>query len=115
MLPRKIFDKNGVFWYNLGRPKVCYYQPKNQQENLIAIFLSQINVDEHVSMKINTFRIYKGGLGGEEFSKKSNKMEAFPYFFFLLFGKAPYIPKIMSLLPSSPKIITSAPQLPENK
>ena len=35
--------------------------------------------------------------------------------FFLLFGKALYIPKIMSLLPSSPKIITRAPQLPENK
>ena len=41
-------------------------------------------------------------------------MEAFPYFFGR-FGKAPLIPKIMSLLPSSPKIITSAPQLPENK
>ena len=41
-------------------------------------------------------------------------MEVFPYFFFPL-GKAPYIHKIMSLLPSSPKIITSAPQLPENK
>ena len=41
-------------------------------------------------------------------------MEAFPYFI-LLFGKAPHIPKIMSLLPSSPKIITSAPQLPENE
>ena len=40
-------------------------------------------------------------------------MEAFPYL--LLFGKAPYIPKIMSMLPSSPKIITNAPQLPENK
>ena len=36
-------------------------------------------------------------------------MEAFPYFY-LLFGKAPDIPKIMSLLPSSPNIITSAPQ-----
>ena len=35
--------------------------------------------------------------------------------FFLLFGKAPYIPKIMRFLPSSPKIITSAPQLPENE
>ena len=57
---------------SMGRPKVCYYQPKNQQfeekyqqENLIAIFLSEINLDEHVSTKINTFRIYKGGgLGG---------------------------------------------------
>ena len=51
----------------------------------------------------------------EEIFKKSNEMEAFPYFFFLLFGKAPYIPQIMSLLPSSPKIITSAPQLLEKK
>ena len=65
-------------------------------------------------MKINTFRIYKGGLGAsppppeaEEFFKKSNEMEAFPHF--LRFGKAPNIPKIMSLLPSSPKIIISAP------
>ena len=74
-------------------------------------------------MKINTFRIYKGGLGAspppppeaeEILKKKSNKMEAFPDFFDL-FGKAPYIPKIMSSLPSSPEIITSAPQLPENK
>ena len=68
-------------------------------------------------MKINTFRIYQGVWGGgglalspeaEEIFKKSNKMEAFPYFC-LLFGKPPYIPKIMSLLPSSPKIIISAP------
>ena len=34
-------------------------------------------------------------------------MEAFPYF--LLFGKAPYIPKIMSLLPSSPKKLPVLP------
>ena len=34
---------------------------------------------------------------------------------FFPFGMAPYIPQIMSLLPSSPKIIISAPQLPENK
>ena len=85
----------------------------------MGMFVSQINVDEHVSMKINAFRIYTGGLGAsppeaEECFKKLNKMEAFPYFFFL-FGKAPYIPKIMGLPPSSPKIITIAPQLPENK
>ena len=60
-----------------------------------------------------------GGLGlapqkQKNFFKKSNKMQAFPYYFFA-FGKAPYIPKIISLLPSSPKIVTSAPQLPENK
>ena len=59
---------SGVIW---GLPKVCYYQPKNQQlkgkneqENLIGIFLSQINLDEHVSMKINTkYWIYKGVWG----------------------------------------------------
>ena len=46
-----------------GRPKLRYYQPKkstilriiNQQQNVIAIFLSLINVDEHVSMKINKY------------------------------------------------------------
>ena len=71
ILPRKIFDKNGAIWCNLGRPKVCYYQPKinnfkgkNEQENLIAILPSKINLDEHVSTKVNTFRIYKGVLGG---------------------------------------------------
>ena len=40
-------------------------------------------------MKINTFRIYKGGGGvrglapqkQKKFKKKSSKMEAFPYFF----------------------------------
>ena len=41
-----------------------------------------------VNHQINTIRIHKGGLKAEEIFKKSNKMEAFPYFF-LLFGKAP--------------------------
>ena len=70
MNPRKIFDKIGVIWCNLGHPKVCYYslkinklKGKNQQENLIAIFLSQLNLDGHVSRKVNPFRIYKEGLG----------------------------------------------------
>ena len=85
----------------------------------MAIFLSPINLDEHVSTKINILEFTRGVWGAspselEEIFKKSNKMVAFPYFF-LLFGKAPYIPKIMSLLPSSPKIIISAPQLTENK
>ena len=48
--------------------------------------MKMINIDEHVSMKINTFRIHKAGLGAsppeaEEIFKKSNKMEAFPYLF----------------------------------
>ena len=73
-------------------------------------------------MKINTFRIDKGGVGGggasppeaEEIFKKIKQNGGFSLFF-LLYDKAPYVLKVMSLLPSSPKIITSAPQLPENK
>ena len=66
-----IFDKNGVIWCNLGAPKyiitdlkINNFRKKNQQENLIAIFHSPTNLDEHVSMKMNTYRIDKGGLGG---------------------------------------------------
>ena len=29
--PGNFMKKNGVIWCNLGFPKVCYYQPKNQQ------------------------------------------------------------------------------------
>ena len=46
-------------------------------------------------------------------------MKAFPFKvrFFFYFSAVPksLIPKTMSLLPKSLKIITSAPQLPENK
>ena len=63
----KIEKKNGAIWgvpkYVNTNLKINNLKEKNQQENLIAIFLSQINLDEHVSTKINTFRIYKGGLG----------------------------------------------------
>ena len=65
------------------------FKEKYQEEYLIAIFLSESNLNEHVSTKINTFGIYKGGGSGglspqeaEDIFKKSNKMEAFPYFFF---------------------------------
>ena len=71
MLPRKCFGINDVIWCNLGVQKYVItnlqtnnFKRKNQQENLMAIFLSPVNLDEHVSTKINTFRIYKGGLGG---------------------------------------------------
>ena len=65
MLPRKIFDKNGVIWCILGgvpkyvitNLKINNFKEKKQKENLIAIFLSQYNLHKHVSMKINTFRI----------------------------------------------------------
>ena len=107
--------------------KLNNFKEKNQQENLIAIFVSQINLHKHVSMKINTYRMYQGGGGvwganpppppqkQKKLKKKIKQNGAFSLFFFLLFGKATYIPKIMNLLPTSPKIITSAPQLPKNK
>ena len=102
MLPRKILDKNGAIWCNLGLPKYVitnlkinnFKEKRKPTKNEIAIFLSNINLDEDVSTKINTFQIYKGGLGAnlpeaeDFFLKLSNKMEAFPYFI-LLFGKAP--------------------------
>ena len=70
MLPRKFFDKKwcdllqsgGVPKYVITNLKINNFKEKNQQENLIAIFLSHINLDEHVSTKIYTFRIDKGGL-----------------------------------------------------
>ena len=94
--------------------KLTILRGKNQEENLSGIY----SFSEHVSTKINTFRIDKGGLGASPpeadfYFKNQTKWRLF--LLFLLFGKAPYIPKIMSLLPSSPNIITSAPQLPENK
>ena len=51
--------------------------------------------------KLNTFRIYKGGLGAippeaEEILKKSNKMEAFPLFFYFFC--------FLAGLPRSPKL-----------
>ena len=54
-------------------------------------------------MKINTFRIDKGGLGAsppeaEEIFKKSNKMEAFPNFFFAFWQGSLY-PKNYELAP----------------
>ena len=50
--------------YVITNLKINNFKGKNPQEDLFAIFLSQINLDEHVSTKINTFRIYKGGGGG---------------------------------------------------
>ena len=72
MLPRKKNDKNGVIWRNLGASqkyvitnlKSTILREKSQQENLIGIFFSQINLDEHVSPKTNTFRNVQGGSGG---------------------------------------------------
>ena len=91
MLPRKISEKNGVFWCNLGRPKVCYYQPKNQEfkgekinkKHNCHISLSD-SLDEHASTKIDRFGNYTGTWGLVPQKQKicfikSNQKEAFPY------------------------------------
>ena len=49
-----LVQSRGIFKYVITNLKSTI---KNQQENLIGIFLSQINLDEHVRMRINTFRI----------------------------------------------------------
>ena len=93
----------------MGRPKACYYQPKNQQfeeknqqENLIAIFLSAINLDEHVSTKINAFRIYQGVWGASPqkqiFLKNQTKWRLF-LILFLLFWQGFLNPQNYELAP----------------
>ena len=54
-LPQIFFDKNGVIWCNLGRPKVCKYQPKNQQLNC-HISLS----DQYILCTINLAIVFYG-------------------------------------------------------
>ena len=93
MLPRNFFDKNGAIWgvpkYAITNLKINNFNEKNQQENF----------HKHVSMKTSTFRMYQGGIWGaspseaEEIFKKSNKMEAFPYFFCFL-ARPPISPKL---------------------
>ena len=78
------------------------------------------------STKVKTFIFSLGGGGGggrgsggfpqkPKIKKKRNEGFSFKVRFFLHFCRAPLIPKTMSLLRKSLKIITSAPQLPENK
>ena len=59
-------------------------------KKLFAIFLLATNADEHVSIKINTFIIGKGGLGAappeaEELFKKIKQNGGFSLFFFFFF------------------------------
>ena len=91
MLPQKIFDKNGVIWgvpkYVITNLKIHRFKVKKNQEDLIAIFLSMINIAEHDSTKINTFRVYNGGLGASTleaeqfFFKNQTKWRLFLIFF----------------------------------
>ena len=95
MLPRIFFDAF-LFApkYVITNLKINNLRKKNQPENLIGIlFPPEINLDEHVSTKRNTFRIYKGGGGSRGFFFKIKQNGGFSLFF-LLFGKAPYIPKL---------------------
>ena len=65
--------------YVITNLKIDNSKEKNQQEHLFAIFLSQINLNEHVSTKINRFRIYRGGGGsgglGPQKQKKFLKIQ----------------------------------------
>ena len=60
----------GVQKYVINNLKINNFKEKNQQENFTDIFLSQINLHKHVSMKINTFRNYQGGLGASPQKQK---------------------------------------------
>ena len=90
-------QSGGVPKYVISNLKINNFKEKYPQENLIAIFLSQINVDEHVSREINTFRLYKGGGGGlgdqpprnRRFFLKRIKQNGGFSLIFLLFDKAP--------------------------
>ena len=61
MVPRFFFYKNGAIWCNLGVLKYVITKLNinnfkvnyQQQENLIAIFFSQINLDVHAIQKKN--------------------------------------------------------------
>ena len=58
----------GVPKYVITNLIINNFKKKKCTRNLAAICLSHMNVDEHVSMKINTFRIYRGGgLEAEDF------------------------------------------------
>ena len=60
----------------------------NQElQNLIAIIFSPINLDVHVSTKVNTFRIYKEVLGAiPTDAEETKKTEDFLYFSCFLAG-----------------------------
>ena len=74
---------------------------------------------------VNTFIFSKGGRGGgcfpkeaeDFFLKKSNGMKALPsrWDFFVTFLQSSVNPQNYELAPQIPEIITSVPQLPENK
>ena len=84
-------QSGGIPKYVITNLKINNFKEKNEQENLIAVFLSQNNLDEHVSSKINTFRICKGSLGArprkaEDIFLKIKQNGGFSLFFFYFFA-----------------------------
>ena len=69
------------------------------------MFLSQINLDEHASTNVNTYRIYKGGMGAsppeaeEIFKKNQTKWRLFLIFFFCAFWQGSLNPQNYELAP----------------
>ena len=73
----------------------------HQQENLIVIFLSQINLDEYISTKINTFRIYKGdqGVGASPKKEYLKNQSKWRLLLFLAFWQGSLYPQNYELAP----------------
>ena len=92
----------------------------HNSKKLFAISVNHTNPDQHVRTKVKTFRYPRGVWGASPHKpknvlKKSTEMKAFPLrrdFCFTLQGSLD--PQNYELAPKSLKIITSAPQLPEN-
>ena len=64
---------------------------KDNKSTKNTLNLSQLNLEVHVSAKINTFIIYKGGLGEQKkiLKIKTKWRLSFIFFFVLFFGRAP--------------------------
>ena len=90
-----------MIWCNLGggqkyvitNLKINNFKEKNQQEIFIAIFLSQIKLDEHSSTKKKYIQNLQGGSEGlappeaeEFFLKNQTKWRLFLIFFFFFFA-----------------------------
>ena len=93
--------------YVITNLKINNFMGKSQKDNLIAILLSLANLDEHVSVKINTFRIYKGVWGGgglapqmqKKFLKNQTKWRLFLIVFFFAFWQGSLYPQNYELAP----------------
>ena len=102
MLPREKKYKNGLIWYNLGVLKYVIANLKIEifkDNKSMPYFLSKSNLDEHLSTKLDTFSIYKVGLGAsppqaEENLKNQTKSRLFLYFVFCFLAGLPKSPKL---------------------